>query len=112
MEFGVSALKTIKHLVAILINLASKEVLVTTKGRKQLEILLIVLLMSIRAPWIFLRLSTKLIIALFLTKLKKRRLPVTGKLLDMLTFWFGNCYSCVKFVISILFQFFQLKFGI
>jgi hypothetical protein len=46
--------------------------------------------------------------ALFI-KLMKRRLPV--ELLDLLIYWLGNCYSCVKWD-GVFSQFFSLKFGV
>ena len=46
--------------------------------------------------------------ALFI-KLMKRRLPV--KLLDILVYWFSNCWSCVK-LDTVLSQFYKLEFGV
>ena len=46
--------------------------------------------------------------ALFI-KLMKRRLPT--QLLDLLTYWLGNCFSCVKWD-GILSKIFKLNFGV
>jgi len=42
-------------------------------------------------------------------KLMKRRL--SSKLLDLLFYWFDNCFSCVKWC-GVLSQFFKLDFGV